>query len=125
MKAFEPRVGVLERPVHRQLAKLAIALVPIGAAAVLEVAAHRVVVVAVDRGDLALLDEPADLVRVRPIADEISAAVDRVHFGLIDRLQHRLQGRQVRVDIGDDRDPLHAAPAAYPLTVITSIGICR
>jgi hypothetical protein len=59
-------IGVGERPVDGELADLAVVAVDVGAAAVLEVAADRVVVVAVDRRDLAFLDRCARLVRCGP-----------------------------------------------------------
>ena len=68
-------VGVRERPRDRSLPELAVVLGDVRAAAVVELAADRVVVVAVDRRDLALLDQPAHLVRVRAVADEVPAAV--------------------------------------------------
>ena len=97
-------VGVGERPRDRLLAELAVVLGHVRAAAVVELAGDRVVVVAVDRGDTALLDQPADLVRVRAVADEIAAAVDRVDADRVDRLEARLERWQVAVDVGDDRD---------------------
>jgi hypothetical protein len=53
---------VRERPVDRELADLTIVLVDVCAATVLEVAADRVVVVAVDGGDLPSFDELADVI---------------------------------------------------------------
>ena len=92
--------------------ELAVVPVDVGAAAVLEVPADGVVVVAVDRGDRASLDQRADLVRMRAVADQIAAAVDVVdaELGSI-RSERRLERRQVGVDICDDRDPLHRRPA--------------
>jgi hypothetical protein len=55
---------------------------------------------------------------------QVAAAIDRVHVGPLDGGHYRLQSRQVGVDVGDDRDPFHAALAAYPLTAVTSIDIC-
>jgi hypothetical protein len=81
--------------------------VAVGAAAVLEIAGDGVVVIAVDGGDCALLDQGADLVRVRAVADEVAAAVDGIDVRTLSRLEYRLEGRQVGVDVGDDRDPLH------------------
>jgi hypothetical protein len=103
-------VGVRERPLDRPLPEFALVPVAVGAAAVVEIAGDRVVVVAVDGGDCALLDQGADLVRMRAVADQVAAAVDGVAVGLIDRLEYRLQCRQVGVDVGDDRDPLHSRP---------------
>ena len=91
----------------RELSELAVVRVAVGAAAVFEVAGDGVVVVAVDGGDAARLDQGADLVRVRAVADQVAAAVDRVDIRPLDRLEHGLEGRQVGVDVGDDRDPLH------------------
>jgi hypothetical protein len=103
-------VGVRERPLDRPLAQFAVVAVAVGAAAVLEIAADGVVVVAVDRGDCALLDQGADLVRVRAVAHQVAAAVDGVYIRPLDRLEYGLEGRQVGVDVGDDRDPLHRRP---------------
>jgi hypothetical protein len=71
------------------------------AAAVVEVAADRVVVVAVDGRDGALLYERADLVGMRAVADQIPAAVDPLDAEVVDVRQRRLQRRQVAVDVGD------------------------
>src|SRR2546430_13270857 len=53
----------------------------------------RVVVVAVDRRDGALLDERAHLVRVRAVADQIAAAVHPLDAELFDARECRLQRR--------------------------------
>jgi len=98
---------VLECPLDRALPELAVVLVSVCAATVIEVAGDGVVMVAVDRGDAAPLDQSADLVRVRPVADQIAAAVDGVDASPVDRLEHRLKGRQVGVDVGYDRRPPH------------------
>jgi hypothetical protein len=79
----------------------------VGAPAVVEVAADGVVVVAVDRRDVALLDEPADLAGVRAVADQVPAAVDDVDANRVDRGQARLQGGQVAVYVGDNGDAVH------------------
>jgi hypothetical protein len=55
----------------------------------------------------ALLDQRAHLVRVGGVADEVASAVDGIDVGPLKRLEYRVQGRQVGVDVGDDRDPLH------------------
>jgi hypothetical protein len=101
-------VGVRERPLDRALAQLAVVRIAVGAAAVFEVARNRVVVVAVDRRDRPLLDQVADLVRVRAVADEISAAPHAVDTELAYGLERRLEGGQIRVNIGDDRHSLHS-----------------
>jgi hypothetical protein len=93
---------VHERPCDRPLAELAVVLGHVRAAAAGEVAADRVVIVAVDLRDLALFDQRADLIGVRTVADEIPAATDRVDADRVDRLQARLQRRQVGVHVGDD-----------------------
>jgi hypothetical protein len=59
------------------------------------VAGDGVVVVAVNREDAVPLDQGSDLVRARPVADQIAAAVDGVDTRPIDRLEHRLGRRQV------------------------------
>ena len=93
-----------ERPVDRLLPELAVVLRDVRAAAVLEVARDRVVVVAVDGGDRALLDQRADLVRMRAVADQVAAAVDALDAELLDVVERRLERRQVAVDVGDHRD---------------------
>ena len=103
-------VGVRERPRDRSLAELAVVLGDVRAAAVVEVAGDRVVVVAVDRRDPAVLDQPAHLVRVRAVADQVAAAVDRVDADRVDRLEAGLERREVGVDVGDDRDALQLWP---------------
>ena len=79
----------------------------VGAPAVVELTADGVVVVAVDRWDLALLDEPADLVGVRAVTDQVSAAVDGVDADRVDRGQAGFQGAKVAMDVGDDGDAVH------------------
>jgi hypothetical protein len=100
------RVGVGERPRDRLLAELAVERGGVEAAAVFEVAGDRVVVVAVDGRDLALLDRRADLVRMRPVTDEVAAAGDPLDAALFGPRERRLQGRKVGVEVGDDRDQL-------------------
>jgi hypothetical protein len=77
-------VGVLQRPGDRPLAEVAVALVDVGAAAIVEVPRDGVVVVAVDRGDPALGDQRAHLVGMRAVADEVAAAVDAADAELVD-----------------------------------------
>jgi hypothetical protein len=84
-------------------------LIAVGAPAVLQVPADRVVVVAVDRRDRALLDQAAHLVRVRAVADQVAPAVHVVDAQLLDARQRRLERRQVGMDVGDDRDAPHSA----------------
>ena len=96
-------VGVLERPGDGLLAELAVVLVDVRAAAVLEVAGDRVVVVAVDRRDLPLGDQRADLVRMWPVADQVATAEDPRDPELVDALERSLERRQVAVDVGDHR----------------------
>jgi len=43
---------------------------------------------------------------MRPVADEIAAAVDLLDPELFDPRERRLQRRQVCVDVGDHRNPL-------------------
>jgi hypothetical protein len=78
-----------ERPVDRQLSDLAVVPGDIGAAAVVEVPADRVVVIAEDRRNRTRRDERADLVRSRAVADEVAAAVDRVDAESVDRGERR------------------------------------
>jgi hypothetical protein len=72
-KVMHPALGavvcVLERPLDGQLSDLAVVRVSVGAAAIMEVPADRIVVVAVDRRDLPVFDQRADSVRMRPVAD--------------------------------------------------------
>ena len=86
------------------------------APAVVEVAGDRVVVVAVDRRDRAGLDHAAHLVRVRAIADEVSAAEQPVDADRVDRREAGLERRQVAVDVGYHRDALQLLPP---------VGRCR
>jgi hypothetical protein len=106
-------VGVRERPCDRALSEFAVLLRHVGTAAVLEVARDRVVVVAVDRRDAALLDQRAHFVRMGAVADQIAAAVDPLDAELLDARERRLERRQVAVDVGDDGDALHAAPSLF------------
>ena len=78
----------------------------VGAAAVVVVARDRMVVVAVDRRDRPLLDQRADLVRVRAVADEVTAAVDGIDPQLVDVGERGLERREVPVDVGDHGHPL-------------------
>jgi hypothetical protein len=112
MNRFEP--SFVWATVHstRKLADRALVGVAVGAAAVLEVAGDRVVVVAVDRRDAARLHQRADVVRVQSVADEVAAAVDRLDPKLGDPGERGLERRQVGVNVGDDGDALaHAAPS--------------
>ena len=77
MKSLDCWACVRECPVHRALSKLAVMRGDIRAAAVLEVACDGVVVVAVDRRNVALGDQGADLVGVRAVANEVAAAERR------------------------------------------------
>jgi hypothetical protein len=90
MKSLERRSVCASVHSTRALSEFAVVLVAVGATAVLEIAGDGVVVVAVDRGDPALLDQTADLVRVRAVADQVAAAVDDVHTRPVDRLEYRL-----------------------------------
>ena len=65
-------------------------LVDVGAAAVVVVARDRVVVVAVDRRDPALLDQRADFVRMRAVTDQIAAAVHALDAELLDPVERRI-----------------------------------
>ncbi len=99
-------IGVLERPRHGPLTKLAVVFGDVSAPAILELAGDRVVVVAVDRGDPVFGDQLADLVGTRAVPDQVAAAIDRIR---VDRLQARLKRGEVAVNVGDDRHPVHAA----------------
>ena len=103
-------VGVRERPRDRLLPELAVVLGHVGAPAVVELAGDRVVVVAIDRRDPALLDHAAHLVRMRPVPDEIAAAVHGVDPDRIDRLEARLECGEVGVDVGDDGYAIQFGP---------------
>ena len=100
-------MSVLKRPRHRSLSELAVVLGHVRAPAVIEVARDRVVVVAVDRRNPTLLDQPTNLVRMRTVTDQVTAAVDRVDANRIDRLEAGLQRRQVAVDIRYHRYAIH------------------
>ena len=80
------------------------------AATVVEPAADRVVVVAVDRRNLTLLDQRAHLIGVRAVPHQIAAAVQAIDPDRVDRLKARLERRQVAVDVGDDRDAIQRWP---------------
>lgn len=95
-------VGVLESPRHRFLADLAVLGRRVEAAAVVEVAGDRVVVVAVDRRCAPLLNHAANLVRPRSIADEIAAAVDILDAEFADPGERSRERWHVAVDVGDD-----------------------
>ena len=73
------------------------------AAAVVQVAGDRIVVVAVDRRDPPLRYQTADLVRIRAVADEIAAAVGRIDTDLLDRIRTGLERRQIAMDVSDYR----------------------
>ena len=47
----------------------------------------------------ALPDEVAALVRLRPVADGVAEAPDRIRALGFDRLQHRSEGMAVSVDV--------------------------
>jgi hypothetical protein len=112
--------GVGERPLDGELPDLAVVRRDVRAAAVVEIARDRVVVVAVDRRDRALLDQRADLARVRPVADEVAAAVHALDPELVDTRERSLERRQVGVDVGDDRDPV-----GHAYRVDRSIDECK
>ena len=99
-----------ERPHDRLLAELAVVLGDVRAAAVVQLAGDRVVVVAVDRRDPAVLNQRAHLVRMRAVADEIPAAVERVDADRIDRLEAGSERREVGVDVGYDGYALQLWP---------------
>jgi hypothetical protein len=101
---------VLERPLDRELAELAFVPVAVGAAAVLQIPADGVVVVAVDRGYAAFLDQRADLVGVWSVADQTTPGSRRRRDPGLDPVEYRPEGRQVGVDVGDDRGPCTVKP---------------
>src|SRR5215204_3051287 len=92
---YERTHGLCVWPRARTSASSAAELAVVGrdvrAAAVLEVARDRVVVVAVDRGHLALGDERDHLVGVRAVADEVAAAVDALDAERVDPRECGLQ----------------------------------
>ncbi len=51
----------------------------------------------------ALGDEAGALVRIRSVADHVAKAPQLLEAGALDVGKHRLEGRQVRVDIAEDR----------------------
>ena len=107
-------VGVGEGPVHGTLPELAVVLVHVRAAAILHVPGDRVVVVAVDRGNRAFLDQRADLIGMGAITDEVTTAIDALDSQLVDPPEGRLQGRKVGVNVGDHGDGLrHMLEAIY------------
>ena len=101
-----------EGPVDRELADLAVVRVDVGAAAVLEVATDRVVVVAVDGWDRALLDCGADLVWMRAVADQVAAAERRIDFEPLDLSECRLERGKVRVDVADNGDAVQTSSSS-------------
>ena len=106
-----------ERPFHRVLAEFAVVRRDVRAAAVVQVAGDGVVVVAVDRRDLALGDQRADLVGMRAVADEVAAAVDALDAQLVDARERGMQRGEVAVDVGDDGDGFHGVqPTPVALT---------
>ena len=116
-------IRVNERPFDRALAELAIVGIDVGAAAVVLAASDRVVVVAVDGRDRPLLDQLTHLVRVRSVADQVTAAVGGFDSELVDAGKRGLQRRKVAVDIGDhggtpmDGRPHQLTPVARVLTL--------
>jgi hypothetical protein len=100
-------VGVRERPGNGLLAELAVVRCDVCAPAVLEIAGDRVVVVAVDRRNLPLLDQHAHFVGVRAVADQVAAAVELLDADRVDRVEARLERGQVGVNVRDDCDPVH------------------
>jgi hypothetical protein len=58
-----------------------------------------------DQTELAPLgDEASALVGLGPVADDIAEAPAALDARLVDRGEHRLEGRQVAVDVGEDGD---------------------
>jgi hypothetical protein len=69
-----------------------------------DLSGHREVVVA-DEGEIAALGcELRAVVGLGPVADDVSQAPALVQTGLVDRPEDGLERRQVRVDVGQDRD---------------------
>ena len=99
---LRPPIGVRQRPLDRPLPELAVVRRDVRTAAVLEVPGDRVVVVAVDRRDLALGDQGDDLVWVRPVPDQISSADDAVDAELVNAGEGCFERREVAMDVGDD-----------------------
>jgi hypothetical protein len=95
--------GVLERPGDRLLPELAVVRRHVRAAAVVFIARDRVVVVAVDRRDLALLYEGANVVWIGPVADQVPAAIDPLDAECLYALERSLQGGEICVDVRDNR----------------------
>ena len=93
MKSFASAGRCARASTRPTLSELAVVLGDVRATAVLEVPSDGVVVVPVDRRDAALLDQPADLVGVRAVADEVAAAVDALDAQLLNSLERRLPRR--------------------------------
>ncbi|HYP47917.1 MAG TPA: hypothetical protein VEQ61_04710 [Thermoleophilaceae bacterium] len=106
MKSFE-RWSVRQDPLDRPLAELAVALGHVRAAAVVEVAGDGVVVVAVDRRDLALGYEGTDSIGMRAVADQVTAAEHALDGEPLNACERRFKRRQVGVDVGDNGDVGH------------------
>jgi hypothetical protein len=75
------------------------------------------VVVALHRSRRPFPHQVQALRRTRAIADDIAQAVDPVDGQCIDACEHRRQGLQVAVDVGNDGDAVHGFPGSrfvYP-----------
>ena len=82
------------------------------AAAVLVPGGDGGVVVAGHAGDAAAPDPLDGLVGPRGVAHEVAEMVGDQPRPCLDAGQHGLEGREVRVDVGDERVASHAAPAS-------------
>jgi hypothetical protein len=71
--------------------------------------------IAEDHQPAAVANEPGTLARIRPVADDVAEAGDRIDLLLVDVGKDRLEGLEVAVDVADNR-PLHAnsTPAVPP-----------
>src|SRR5690606_37985034 len=69
-----------------------------------QLAGDRHVVVAAERDVRLAADKLAAGVGVRAVADDVAQAPDLVDVLTFDLGDHRLEGLEVAVDVGDDRD---------------------